>query len=30
MIFSYGGMVWGVELVHMVLVGGGIKKSQAG
>ena len=28
MIFLCGGMVWGVELVHMVEVGGGIKKSQ--
>ena len=30
MIFLCGGMVWGVELVPMVRVGGGIKKSQGG
>ena len=28
MIFLYGGMVWGVELVPMVWVGGGIKKAR--
>ena len=28
MFFLYGGMVWGVELVHMVRVGCGIKKAR--
>ena len=28
MIFSHGWMVWGVELVHMVWVGGRIKKAR--
>ena len=28
MIFLCGGMVWGVELVPMVWVGGGIKKAR--
>ena len=28
MIFLYGRMVWGVELVPMVWVGGGIKKAR--
>ena len=28
MIFLEWGMVWGVELVHMVWVGGGIKKAR--
>ena len=28
--FLYEGMVWGVDPVHLVWVGGGIKKSQGG
>ena len=28
MLFLYGGMVWGVELVHIVRVENGIKKAR--
>ena len=30
MIFSCGGMVWGVDWIHLVGVGVGIKKTRGG
>ena len=30
MVFSCGGMVWGVDWIHLVEVGVGIKKTQGG